>query len=563
MSRGPSSRSTIVISAVSQGSVLRPRVAFAVLFLALCLRASGIGFDIALDQGGVGAWIGGWKGADLLWPALHSEGEGGTPLHHLILTAINSLCFGIAKLIGVANELDFRAFLDTAPALRILVARSVSVVTATGTVWALIRFGPDLAGGFTPALLAAGFLAIAPLHVRLAHYGTPDALFTLLATGALLAIVRVAEGGSRRTHIWAGLLTGSALAESNLAIPLIPIYLWASAHGRRRPLPALLGLASGATAFAAIELISSVAAPLESPPMATQLAPPQELGWGFLILAGVGLASLARTKPRTALLGALWLAGTLIMTTSFGAAPQLALVSVAPLLLLLAARGCTAPFQRFRPRRALAATALAALVPAAELMPALAKLHRIYHTPDSRTVAAQWIADILPPGFTVTVEAETQPKQESASTAAFDILISEEARAPSRPAADPTLIAHFPSIPGSPQNHHPEIRVHHISDPPPRRGSDPDGYYPFDGGASYIMQIPADVPSNGPERHGVSTLALLENGVPLGPAHQGHDAIRRQGKGRYSHWKGRVFFSSSDGSNPNTNGYDYTWIEMK
>jgi hypothetical protein len=54
-----------------------------------------------------------------------------------------------------------------------------------------------------------------------------------------------------------------------------------------------------------------------------------------------------------------------------------------------------------------------------------------------------------------------------------------------------------------------------------------------------------------------SRLVLLEDGVPLGPPHALHQAISAQGLGRYSHWRGSVYFSSSDGSDPETNGRLY------
>ncbi len=54
-----------------------------------------------------------------------------------------------------------------------------------------------------------------------------------------------------------------------------------------------------------------------------------------------------------------------------------------------------------------------------------------------------------------------------------------------------------------------------------------------------------------------STLALYENGLPLKPAHAPHADIRKVGLGRYSHWQDRLLFSTSDNSDPNTNGRDY------
>ncbi len=50
---------------------------------------------------------------------------------------------------------------------------------------------------------------------------------------------------------------------------------------------------------------------------------------------------------------------------------------------------------------------------------------------------------------------------------------------------------------------------------------------------------------------------ITENGRPLGPGHALHDDIRTLGDGRYSLWAGGVYFSSSDGSDPATNGRRY------
>lgn len=54
-----------------------------------------------------------------------------------------------------------------------------------------------------------------------------------------------------------------------------------------------------------------------------------------------------------------------------------------------------------------------------------------------------------------------------------------------------------------------------------------------------------------------SSTRLFENGVELGPAHSVIDEIAEKGNGRYSHWQRWVYFSSSDGSDPRTNGYEY------
>jgi SAM-dependent methyltransferase len=55
-----------------------------------------------------------------------------------------------------------------------------------------------------------------------------------------------------------------------------------------------------------------------------------------------------------------------------------------------------------------------------------------------------------------------------------------------------------------------------------------------------------------------SPLVLQEDGVPLGPPHESLVSIGGKGCGRYMHWHADLFFSTSDNSDPNTNGRTYT-----
>jgi len=59
------------------------------------------------------------------------------------------------------------------------------------------------------------------------------------------------------------------------------------------------------------------------------------------------------------------------------------------------------------------------------------------------------------------------------------------------------------------------------------------------------------------DRVGRSQLMLLEDGKPLEP-HQGHELIRKEGRGRFSHWGAHeLIFSSSDNTDPGTSGRQY------
>ena len=55
-----------------------------------------------------------------------------------------------------------------------------------------------------------------------------------------------------------------------------------------------------------------------------------------------------------------------------------------------------------------------------------------------------------------------------------------------------------------------------------------------------------------------SQLVLRENGKPIGPAHTQLVTIQQTGRGRYLHWGNEIYFSSSDNTDPRTNGRQYS-----
>lgn len=77
-------------------------------------------------------------------------------------------------------------------------------------------------------------------------------------------------------------------------------------------------------------------------------------------------------------------------------------------------------------------------------------------------------------------------------------------------------------------------------------------------GLAWLVNVPAGFgPGDAPEATGASRLILYENDRPLGPPHAHHETIRRVGGGAYSHWQDSLYFSTSDGSDPRTNGRTY------
>jgi hypothetical protein len=58
-----------------------------------------------------------------------------------------------------------------------------------------------------------------------------------------------------------------------------------------------------------------------------------------------------------------------------------------------------------------------------------------------------------------------------------------------------------------------------------------------------------------------SHVIVYEDGHPLGPPHSLHAEIATLGRGRFSHWGDAIAFSTSDNTDPNSNGRRY-WATL-
>jgi hypothetical protein len=81
-----------------------------------------------------------------------------------------------------------------------------------------------------------------------------------------------------------------------------------------------------------------------------------------------------------------------------------------------------------------------------------------------------------------------------------------------------------------------------------------------DGGVAWMRVLPVELQSHTDKQSAPyqSDLRFFEDGQELGPGHARHETIRNIGGGHYSCWSDRLYFSTSDGSDPNTNGRSYT-----
>jgi hypothetical protein len=83
---------------------------------------------------------------------------------------------------------------------------------------------------------------------------------------------------------------------------------------------------------------------------------------------------------------------------------------------------------------------------------------------------------------------------------------------------------------------------------------------PPDEGFGWLAPVPPHLLS---DMESSSLVVLFENGQPLGPAHVSHAEIRARGGGRYSHWGADLYFSTSDNSDPRSNGRRYSLREVR
>ena len=84
-----------------------------------------------------------------------------------------------------------------------------------------------------------------------------------------------------------------------------------------------------------------------------------------------------------------------------------------------------------------------------------------------------------------------------------------------------------------------------------------------DGGFAWMVRTDFGTRADSATRPTRSRLQIYENGKALGPAHSIHADIRAKGLGRFSHWNSgsgvTLRFSSSDNSDPRTNGRIYSF----
>lgn len=370
----------------------------------------------------------------------------------LRLAALAAGPFGTAGTLGVP-ALDNMTFVYG-------VARTVTalagVLTALG-LYAVGRRWLALLGVPSARLYAAvgaGFLALSPVHVQHSHVTSPDVPTTAFLVLTAFFTVRLLETGATRWYVLAGLALGLATAakypSALFALAVVLAHLGQAGWSVRRPLAALLTLCDWRLWLAGIlcalvffatspyilidwgrfveDFVSQANRVLQrgpvgeigvTGPFAPVLYLPLVMRWGLdtpvalLALLGLGAALVTAARAGARLPRILWAVlivvafPLVVYVFSWGWQHRFAryLLPVVPFACLLAALGLAhlvqlAPWPARRP-------ALAAALAAATMLwqaDGVVRYDTLLTRPDTRTIAAQWMAANLPPGEQVMVE---------------------------------------------------------------------------------------------------------------------------------------------------------------
>ena len=132
-------------------------------------------------------------------------------------------------------------------------ARLVSVAAALVTVYLVFLLGRRLLHPGA-GLLAAGLVAVLPLHVLLSHYGTVDVTLTMFVVLSLYLSVLYVQQPGWSTLLWAGVAAGlAASTKYNGALVLIaPLLAAGIGEARRGRLAPVAGRCLGALAAAGV-----------------------------------------------------------------------------------------------------------------------------------------------------------------------------------------------------------------------------------------------------------------------------------------------------------------------
>lgn len=314
--------------------------------------------------------------------------------------------------------------------------RAMTALLGTLTVFLVYRIG--MRWGTRYAALAAGLMAVMPLHVRESHYVLTDVPLTFFVALGLLLTLRAAERERAIDFAWAGAAAGLAAATKypgalSLLVPLIAVWMTLGARPSRTA-AALAALGGAAAAFLAaapytiLDLPAFLngyahlagyysAKPLAEPAATTYFKHlTRSMAWPafLLLLTGMGLGAVRAIRGPGRVRWTVTLVFPLVyfyflsgQTLVFGRY----LLPLLPSACLLAAAGCVSGvslLRRFDIPRTARTAIIAAITIAAVLPPAWQSLVFMRTLTRTSTVelAHAWMLDNIPKGSSIVIETQ-------------------------------------------------------------------------------------------------------------------------------------------------------------
>jgi 4-amino-4-deoxy-L-arabinose transferase-like glycosyltransferase len=320
-----------------------------------------------------------------------------------------------------------------------------AVTALFGTLTVLLTYFIGMRWGTRYAALAAGLMAVMPLHVRESHYVLTDVPLTFFVTLTLLLTLRASERERASDFAWAGAAAGLAAGTKypgalSLLLPLIAVWMTLGAKPSRLLASlAVLGGAAAAFLIAAPYTLLDLPAflngyahlagyyspkPLQEPAWQTYFKHlSRSMAWPafVLVLTGLGLGALraVRGPGRVRwtvtivfpLLYFYFLSGQTLVYGRY-------LLPLLPFVCLLAAAGCVSGvslLRRFDIPRAARTAIIVGVTVAAVLPPAWQSLDFMRGLTRTSTVeqAHAWMIEHLPKGASIVIETQglLAPKQ--------------------------------------------------------------------------------------------------------------------------------------------------------
>ena len=314
--------------------------------------------------------------------------------------------------------------------------RAVTALLGTVTVFLVYQIG--MRWGTRYAALAAGLMAVMPLHVRESHYVLTDVPLTFFVTVGLLLTLRAAERERAIDFAWAGAAAGLAAATKypgalSLLVPLVAVWMTLGVKPSR--LAASLAAVGGAAAaflLAAPYTVLDLPAflngyahlagyyspkPLAEPAATTYFKHlTRSMAWPafLLLLIGLGLGAVRSIRGPGRVRWTVTLVFPLVyfyflsgQTLVFGRY----LLPLLPSVCLLAAAGCVSGvslLRRFDIPRTARTAIIAAITIAAVLPPAWQSLvfMRMLTRTSTVELAHAWMLENIPKGSSVVIETQ-------------------------------------------------------------------------------------------------------------------------------------------------------------